>query len=263
MLLAYFDESGHEHEHGIVAIGGWIASADTFAAFEQQWANFLSKYELAEFHAKDISQHYGPCAGWPQRRINRLMSDAIDVIAEHRLAGISLAIKVSDHRRVIGGNDWLRKRFGSPYEMCCRMAIESAYVFTGRSQNLSVVFAPNAAYDAAIMRCRERYVGDRLCEGRIKNVTAAGTSSLIPLQAADLIAYETFIYVNSHFFGETPRKHISYKRLLTETPVAEPRHLDAEGLCQLALSVVIGDTGIKSDHTRSVQAHLRNVCLSG
>lgn len=260
MLWAYFDESGHEHQHGVVAIGGWIGSKAAFESFETDWALFLDRYGLVEFHARDISQHYGPCAGWSQRRINALMSDAVTTLTTHNLQGVSLAIKVPDYRRVIEPHEWLRKRYGSPYEMCCRMAIEAIYVFTGQSQPLAVVFAQNEAYGAAIKRSEELYVNTKLCGGLVKSVSVADSDTL-PLQGADLVAYETFIYANSHFYGEVPRKHVSYERLLTETPFHEPRYLDHDGLCKMSLSVAINETGLHSAATRSVMGHLRNVCL--
>lgn len=279
MLWGYFDESGHESIHHIVAMAGWLGSPEDFAALEERWFKLLDKYGLKEFHAKNISPHYGPCKGWPQKRINELRTDFVGATTtDGRLFGISNAVKVSDFNRVMGGHKWLSQAFMSPFEMCCRLSVESAYKWMRlrpewADEQLSVVFAANDSYKGAADRCKKRYAEGEFYEGRIATVTAACTTNdtcpdrtrtMAALQAADLHAHEAFLYSQAHFSGQILRRPL-YKRLFDETLVAEPQYLDAAGLCELGLQFAIGELGIKGAQEIGVFQHLakRSAALIG
>jgi hypothetical protein len=237
MLLAYFDESGHAADQSIVAMGGWLGTVEAFLSFESRWATLLTKYELTDFHASKI-RSISRRQGWPEQRVTDLMTDAVTAVTSGEgLFGLGHAVKVPDYDRVVDGNQWLKETLRSPYHLCCCMSIESAHSWMKRipewsNDRLTVVFAKAEELKGDADRCRDKYASNDAYAGRIASVTTGAANVMAGLQAADLHAYETFKYAESHLYGSQPRKRVSYRRLFEETRIALPRYLDIVGLCK-------------------------------
>lgn len=257
MLWAYFDESGHAASLPIVAMGGYMGTVEAFTAFEKRWTDFLAKYELPEFHASKIREMaMREC--WPEQRVTDLMTDAVSAITTGELlVGIANAVIVQDYNRVIGSNAWLSERFGSPYQLCCCMSIETAHRlmrFTPEwsDEHVSVVLAKSEEFKGDVGRCKEMYVTREFFGDRIATVTTCAASAMAELQAADLHAYEAYKYAESRF----QRQRISYGRLGAETPLVLPGYLDAAGLHGLGMHAAVRELGLKGAQEAGVYQHL-------
>lgn len=252
MLRAFFDESGHAADQNIVSIGGFLGTAEEWLAFDTKWQELLATHGIREFHASKISADHGVCKGWSRDRINALMSDVVSAITSRDLLGISHSIIVPDFQLVVGRHSWFSMKFGSPYQLCYEASIQAAARWIQRNpkcegDRVEVVFASNLEHGGAARIEGERYVKHERYAHLISDVMSAAARDVPGLQAADLLAYETFKYSTAHFYRRpNPEPRRSYRRFFEEMAMAPPGYWDAESLCQFCLIIAHEEPGLST-----------------
>ncbi|HZT35256.1 MAG TPA: hypothetical protein VFA15_05010, partial [Nitrososphaera sp.] len=73
MFTAYFDASGNEEDQPCLAVAGFLAGADAWSSFEQEWLERLAKDGLRNFHRRELAM-------WEKSKRDRLLNDLIDII---------------------------------------------------------------------------------------------------------------------------------------------------------------------------------------
>lgn len=265
MLRAFFDESGHASDSSIVAIAGFMATEDEWRLFDERWRNVLVEFGVTEFHAAKIGRPYGLYRGWTSERSEQFLQACIDAITAGDLIGISHSVIVADYERVVNANYWFAKKFGSAYRLCYEGSIQAAVNWLRRNpscagERLEVTFADNSEYGRSAKLEGERYVNHPLYSAEIAGVSSASAREIAAVQAADLLAYETFKYTREHFEDGTvvsPRG--SYLRFFQEMAMSPPRYWDAEGLAHLCLTIAHDEPGLSIRERVSLTRHLLSV----
>jgi len=103
MLAAYADESGTEDRTGrrakIAVAGGYVASSDEWAVFNDQWKRILEKYNAKFFHFREwaiasaivrkkrpvFSEFYkNPYCGWPLNKLDPFILELAEVASTRK-----------------------------------------------------------------------------------------------------------------------------------------------------------------------------------
>jgi len=261
MLRAYFDESGHSSDSAIVAIAGFMGRIDEWVTLEERWRDTLAKHGVAEFHAAKVGRPYGIYKGWTADQAARLVEDAITAITAGDLIGISHSVLVQDYDRVIGSHPWFAKKFGSSYRLCYEGTIQAAVNWLRRNptcagEQVELVFANNTEYGRSAQIEGDRYSAHPRWAAEIANVSSAAARDVAGLQAADLLAYETFRYTKAHFGSGVDKPRRSYRRFFEEMAMAPPKYWDAEGLAEFCQIVAQEEPELSTEQRVSLIRHL-------
>lgn len=187
MLWFYLDESGeHDRATGALTrltVAGGMATCEAWRAFDRAWDAMLDEFGLAEFHMVDFEAWAGPFnflladgETRDQDKHNRLLNAALDIIIEH-----------VDH--IVGYV--AEPEAGKPpaiknaYEANLAKAVKEAAI---GDEPVTMVFAKHRDIKAAKIGAYFDLWDDG--DGRLVFGGVGEPKRLLPLQAADILAYE-------------------------------------------------------------------------
>ena len=226
MVTLYCDES---HDETTYALAGWIASPHGWDGFRHCWQEMLEKHHAPVFHAVEIVERDSISdsrfKGWSFAQEVAIFKDAIDVLLDERecigwLTSIGCSVSMQPTPE-----PWIKDKDSIWYLLFCRLfalLLERFPVQNG----ISIVFDDKPEVRALVRSyySKAKNLVDRAQPGRLEaaEVAFASDEQTLPLQAADLFAYEWRKRSSDKVLrpGKQPRK--SYLRL-RERP-AELKH---------------------------------------
>lgn len=109
----YVDESGTHDDASIIAVGGWIATYETWSAFEGEWRQKLAPHG-GDFHSTDFwaRQSYG--ADWPDSKRLEFVKELALIICKYSIWGTGIAFP-RQHYSSIVPEDMRRALKNDPY----------------------------------------------------------------------------------------------------------------------------------------------------
>jgi hypothetical protein len=207
-LTAYFDESGDSEDPKLHFMGmaGFVAPAEIWKQVEKGWDAIVNSPEFAltePFHMKEFAHNRGQFkTGWDRPRKDKLHAALIEVLVNAEVVPVGSIAHLEAFNSL---TDAQCETFKSPYIMsaqeCIYLAAIEAMMFP--PETIAMVFARQKTYGAVDAR------GPKSLEqaGDLENLFYAikrllphgnalgayGSSEpkdSIPLQAADMLAYE-------------------------------------------------------------------------
>ena len=204
MLTAYLDETGHSKDPNkkYVGLAGMVATAERWEAFERDWRQALEDFEVPNnfFHMMDFAQSQGPpYDGWKNDETKRrTVLDRLMAIIRNTGMPFGAVVNLEAYRAT---SATYQAGAVDPYYICLQHCVHGAAVQTlyeAPEERIRVVFADQPEYRgkivplyAALKASKEMAHYDlRLAE----NCSIEDPREIIPLQAADVIAYEVGQY---------------------------------------------------------------------
>jgi hypothetical protein len=188
MTWVYFDESG-EHERGTgrlrrLVLGGCVASYDAWRHFEDDWRQVLADFGIASFHMTDFE-------GWKEPFDFRLANGERDWVRHRALLDRVLSAIETHAEELIGFRaepDPGRKAFVDSYDQALAKACKEHWIDANRRDDRAqLVFAKHKEISAERIG---RYVDLWNEGGERLSFSVCNPTEILPLQAADVIAYE-------------------------------------------------------------------------
>jgi hypothetical protein len=186
MFTAALDASG-SREQLIVVVAGFVAPDRAWDEFGEQWTERLAQDALEYFHMREYTHSVGPWREWKgdTRRRNRLYGDLMDIVRSHVSRKFGSVVAPSKLNTI---NDALREHFNI-----------TEYSLAGRT----IAAAIRRWMDSEKISGDVRMVFEHGDEGRGKLLRIFESDNLpppeflkkkeyLPLQAADILAYEIF-----------------------------------------------------------------------
>jgi hypothetical protein len=204
MLTACFDASGHESDQRFLTVAGFISSTEDWAEFSARWTDRLKRDAIECFHAVECEHNHGEFYGWKnkQEEKSRLKEDLLDIIQSctHRLFASTVEIAAL--------NKELSSETRAKYNL-------RAYALGGRtcaarvrewSISWACKYVPSLIFEDGDLGKEELEI--RLIEDGFarpiflpkrdrQGKDGQFVPGHVPLQAADLFAYEMFRSVKS------------------------------------------------------------------
>jgi Protein of unknown function (DUF3800) len=238
-FTVYFDDSGTSPQNPIAVVGGWISPAEQWKKFEREWtriqeAEGFHVLHMADFMFGSSRTEFG---NWNNLKKNRVIRALRKIIQAHCVYGFGFSVHKQDYDEIVSGD--VRAKCGRfHYTWAVRMVLGKLERW--RQDNL--------------VREPIQYVFDRMSEGRyeIDKVFADAEntgdafnrygiypgcysfqdkSDVLPLQAADLIAWLVYQRALNHALGKPPH------RITAETFNAfNKRHLDSATISRAGLA---------------------------
>jgi hypothetical protein len=203
MLTAYFDDSGTHPESDLVLWYGLFGNNFQWAYFNDLWAAKLKepspgKPVLARFHMAPCQAGDGEFIGWGRTATDFLVHELGDIILRCGLWSDGVAIPRKFWDELVTGD--LRTALGDAEGYCLRMAFVRATEWArnhGGQNKIALVFDNRKEKEAEGKRIFQLF--DHLSEiesSAVKPISFEfmDSKSTLPLQAADLAAWEMYQY---------------------------------------------------------------------
>lgn len=217
MLTAYFDDSGTHAGSHVVVYGGFIARDEVWADLETEWRPLLRHYGLSAFHLAHCEAGDHEFDLWPRAKRDMVLYEFRQLVLNRDIWGISIAVSRADWDELVVG---IARNFaGEADEFCARMCIYDALQFTTvdeTERQVAVVFDDRPHRSVDILRMARPFLEQGLDGMELASVTFGKMKQIIPLQAADMLAWEAYTNAKQWLeLGRTPtdvRPH--FKRML-------------------------------------------------
>lgn len=214
MMSAYFDDSGTHRGSAVIVTAGLVGTVDQWAALEKAWAVELSapicglKDPIPYFHMTECQASRGHFRGWNRTETDYFCKRLQDIILDACLYGYGFGCEVSQWDALIKGD--IRDIIGNAEHYSIRNCFVRS---VGWAQNqspppddMTFVFddRPQIKRDTDIVYD----VFKRQAEPPpdITGLAYLSAQKTIPLQAADIIAWEFYQAARSVLLRENSRR---------------------------------------------------------
>lgn len=218
MFQVYLDESADAKKEKIFVVAGWLGKADVWADFIPRWSDRIQREGLKSFHMTDCEARRQQFAGWDLQRKDQLVRDLTRIIDETDITACAAALGPHEFKRVVAKYPVMQDEFWSG----------DAYFYLFTACALSVVHLIKEHPDtvsAAFVFDQQEKIAHKMLEGfrqmknskaipeqakRLGSLTFVSRELAVPLQAADLLAYEIRKFYENRMLhpDRVPRKAI-------------------------------------------------------
>ncbi len=195
VLDGYFDESGTHDGSETIVVAGFLALANAWRSFGEEWNAALKDYQIPFFHMSKFAQKVPPY-DWPEEMRRGRLAHLIDITNRHVVESFGIAIpkKLFDSVFTRSVRQIVRGPYGFASWLIVTMIARAldqipfetgvAYIFENGAQRKGELLA---AYDGL----------DRLPGGKaalhVLSLRFEDKRRFVPLQAADMLAYELYL----------------------------------------------------------------------
>jgi len=207
-LEAYADETGTHDDTGrqpgseVAGVCGYIAWADDWQKFCGEWQQVLASHGVRRFHFAEFADVTNgprkpdwPYRGWSNEKRDSFLNTLAIIAGKRIQRGIAALVSVRDYERIMPPH--LKATYPRPYYFCLQAFLEGILEYAKSSLPLPysastrfsvcldrTTFPPGSAYVIYNMLKERRDFDNRLAQ-----ITFADSRNVLPLQAADLLAY--------------------------------------------------------------------------
>src|SRR3954447_19259018 len=220
MSQGYFDDSGTHGSSEVVVWGGLMGTDSQWLRFGRDWNSKLDdplpgKPPLKRFHMTDCQAKDGEFRDYSEAEKNAVIHDFRKVILDSGIYGYAAAVVIADWNEIIGGKSY--GRFGDADFFCMNLCVLNAARFARdftEDRFISLAFDDRKEHAEAnqfvLSIFQEAYNTHRQNE-EVAGISFLPTLKFAPLQAADMIAWETYNHAKTWKpggQGEPERPHL-------------------------------------------------------
>lgn len=192
----YFDDGGHPDDQPAVIVAGFVGTKEQWLIFEREWMEILSPLGIEQFHMTDFET----CRVWSRRKKDEILSKLVSVIRERIRRPISATVLMQDYKE-LNDSYTLEQSIGTPFAIAGRTVAASLNTWKAKYANPSdplIVF-----YERGTKHYSD--FEEAMKRDRLPLPIPAG-KEVVPLQAADLLAWELLYSVKKRKIRESLRK---------------------------------------------------------
>jgi Protein of unknown function (DUF3800) len=205
VIEAYFDDSGKQSDSRYVCIAGFLAHISYWSDFVVRWDHLLLKHGIPYLHMKELMTSNGEFESIGIEQRHAIINESIKIIKDTMLIGFGAAVDANYWNTLTRK---FQKQYGNAQEFCFERILRLIQNRINRSGNrdyVSVTFDHDmelskprlTRYDNILKRddwARERFV----------SICFANSKGYKPLQAADILAWETRKRLENLYSGGKP-----------------------------------------------------------
>ena len=196
MLTAYLDETGHskDEKQRFNGMAGLLAPSISWEQFEVRWKKTLENFKLPFFHMKDFATFRRNYAGWSEAKRRDLYGTLLTHIEAADAFPVGSILAMKDFRSLTAEQ---QDYFGDPYYV----GFLSVTGFLARigdgvlksGSKVALVFSDHMEFKNQALRDYEMITeGGGLIRERTYSPVFRDMREFVPLQAADIVAYELY-----------------------------------------------------------------------
>jgi hypothetical protein len=194
-VWGYMDETGHsrDQKQRFNGMAGLIAPAKNWESLSAKWNKVLEEFRIPYFHMKDWANSRGFFTGWSKLAREKLYGKLLKKIEGIYPFPLGTIISMEDFRRL---NETQQAYFDDPYFLGFSSVLAYVDFFLERTGAAPGVKATIIYSDQVEFRHRAKQYYEvaysQELTGRIKPPSFDKMQDLVPLQAADIVAYEFY-----------------------------------------------------------------------
>lgn len=191
VLWGYSDESGTDGQLHHTVISGFVAPLSEWASFREEWSRGLASDSVGHFHYIDCNNRSKGYADWNKNQSLPHLDKMAEILARQKVVAISVAHS-GDYVEVLSRfPDW-QTRFPSAYSLCFELLINQlrTQIYTVHNFELAIIMSEQNQFSPRALEVYQSYKGAGLWP-EIVHLGYASPLVASPLQAADMLAYET------------------------------------------------------------------------
>jgi len=233
-IKAFFDESHDSKRERLIVFASYYAAEQVWADFEQAWCKLLSRHGLTDFHANECEHSRGQFKGWSRSDRDEVQREAIELICSAKVHGVACGLQLTTYnaclaefkaRRRIPRYRKVSGSLGDPFYLAFQFAIERMAVEINDSgipeeEKVSLVFDQQFDYSAcaAEIHCSLRESSKLEFVHRLGRISFDSRRDYVELQAADVLAYELFRFMDGQLGGPRKRDRWQWSELARHIP---------------------------------------------
>jgi uncharacterized protein DUF3800 len=223
MIIVYLDESGH-HTGDVLTVAALVAPEQDWTRLEKAWRRVLRMAGVSAFRMSQYENRIGEFEGWSDQKRFSVIIDLAAALKSTITYGVAASLVVADFQAVIvpvmTDMDDSRRE---PYIFLLQSCMEdiAKQVQTPLREKIAFVFERNDFTRASILDQYSYLLRVKRWGHIYGPITFADKGDAVPLQCADMLAYEARKDVLNRFLTDPPRP----VRKLLES-LRESGHLD-------------------------------------
>lgn len=209
MLAAYIDESGHI-DTPVLTIAAVVAPVKQWETFEDKWKRILRRYRVSMFHMADYESGYGEFAGWTADRRISFIADLAAILKNCMLYSVAGSLSIQDWKETILPL-FPKMKYDAPYmmllhDLLLRITEVDQYP---EGETIACICDENRLMDHPATTYHDLLRRGYGVKEILTSITFQNKREIVQLQAADMVAYETYKYAlhwDEHGMGKPRRK---------------------------------------------------------
>lgn len=211
MLTIYCDDSGTDKNNRSAVVAGYLSNAAQWEIFTREWRQVLKEFKVKQMHRTDLENFKGEFTedrGWNPMRRTAFLMRLQPIIRRRMKLPIGTAVIRKDFEEVIP--EEVGKKFGGVYGWCAHTCLVKLRIWCERPCRqhrvpIEWVFEAgtigHGQVDAMFRELHEMQQkgSDWRSDWRIR-AWSFQAKDVVPLQAADLLAYELFKLVEIRYW---------------------------------------------------------------
>lgn len=215
VLKAFFDDSGTHDGSDVIVMAGLIAHEDAWATFEPKWAAALKDFGIDKMRMSACEGARKPFCALDRFQRDRIIAVFSDIVisSDACMLGSSVSAEVW---KSVAAKTSLSSTFAHPldflYNVCMRQALETHSKRRGISEPVAVFFDSREENLPFWSKLGNGY--QSRWNGKVAGYSFVKMIDVLPLQAADMIAYELFHFQCAREReGKEPSARPNFKKL--------------------------------------------------
>jgi hypothetical protein len=188
LIKSFVDDSGSGGDSRYFVLAGYSAAIEEWETFADAWQKQLDLQPSIEyFKMREAESLRDQFEGWSPEERNAKVESMAAVISKHDLWEASVAIPAQDYHDIL--EPFLPGTFSDPYLICFDCII-AAFAFRHRDSKIDFVFDNDQKNEREARRLYPQIARIIKIPGEIGKIDFEDDKEFVPLQAADLIAWQ-------------------------------------------------------------------------
>lgn len=205
----YCDESydGKALNPDFFTISGFFSDQPTWEEVEEEWSATNKKYGVTQFHATKLNGRSGEYDGWCKSKADEYSAELVGAVTRQRfrMVAYNCGVRGDAYRRIISPVGQIK--MGHPWIMCfqsCIAMVAKHMETLPASDKFSVVLGRETRFDALAVHAFGQMSQNPIFPyaHRLETCTPASPEKIIPLQVADLMAFEYYKRLRQQIDGQ-------------------------------------------------------------
>jgi hypothetical protein len=221
VIHAFFDDSGSERDPNsrFPCLAGYLAHETYWMSFNDVWRHLLLRHGLPYLHMREYIKMAND-RGWNQIHRNDVVLEFVHAIKQCRLIGFGVGVDADIWRNLPRER---RTVFGDAQQFCfmriMRRVVERLEL-AAEPETIQIFFDRDMEYARPRLRFFDQILKmDRIAAGRIAALSFGDAKLYLPLQAADVLAWETRKQLIAR--ADKTRSSQRFQELITALPLVD------------------------------------------